>query len=66
MKTPRSLAKEELPSVFVKKPKPKIARDKKADIENIILKTRALLKNGHLEKLMALEILDWEIFNNII
>jgi len=65
IKTPKSLAKEELLRTFVKKPKPKVASNKKAKTKKIILKTPAFFKNGHLEKLIALDIFDWETFNNM-
>jgi len=51
---------------LVKKPKQKNSNDNTDKIKNIILKNFAYFKKGHLEKLMALEILEWAVFNSII
>ena len=56
--TPKSLVRESGLSWSVKKPKPKANKNSKDRTKNIILKGLAYLKNGHLEKLMAVEILD--------
>ena len=63
---PKSLARKSGPSWLVKKPKPKANKNSQDRTKNIILKGLACLKNGHLEKLMALKILDWAVFNSMI
>ena len=63
---PKSLARESDLSWLAKKPKAKADKNRQDRTKNIILKALAYLKNGHLEKLIALEILDWAVFNSMI